>query len=74
MELINDFTKPYIFLSGEGMLVEGTARILLWEHDCIILQAREKIKITGDTLSLDFKGQGNVMISGKIFSVEFFPC
>ena len=74
MEFINDFIKPYILLSGEGMLVEGTVRIILWEKDRIILASREKITVCGDSLSLNHKGHGSVLISGKIFSLEFSPC
>lgn len=74
MEFINDFIKPYIFLSGEGMLIEGTVRIIVWEKDRIILKAREKITVCGDSLSLDHKGHGSVLISGRIFSLEFSLC
>ena len=74
MEFFNDFIKPYIFFSAEGMLIEGTARIILWEKDRIILEARDRITVSGDMLVLDHKGRGSVMISGHIYAVEFSQC
>lgn len=74
MDILSDFIKPYIFISGEGMLIEGTAKIILWEKDCIILAARDKITVTGENLVLDHKGHGSVLISGQIFAVEFSVC
>lgn len=74
MEFFNDFIKPYIFISGEGMLIEGTAKIVLWEKDRIILEARDKITVSGDSLVLDHKGHGSVMISGHIAALEFSGC
>jgi len=74
LEFVNDFTKPYIFLSGEGMLIEGTVSIIVWEKDRIILKAREKITLCGENLSLNHKGHGSVFISGRIFSLEFSLC
>ncbi len=70
MEIFSDFFKPYIFMSGEGLLVEGIKRIVLWESGCIILQSRERIRVSGECLKLEYKGEGAVSVSGKIQSVE----
>ena len=71
MEFFEEFTKPYIFLSGEGIRIEGLVKIEVWEKTSIILRAKEKIKITGKNLRLDFRGQGIVLIRGKVTSLEF---
>lgn len=70
MEIMNDFIKPYIFLSGEGVLVEGCVRIVSWESERIILVARDRLSISGCDLKLDFKGSGAAFVSGKIFCIE----
>ncbi len=70
MEIFSDFLKPYIFMSGEGVLVEGIRRILVWDEECIILQARERIKIAGEKLKLEHKGLDAVSVSGRVKSLE----
>ncbi len=71
MELLNDFIHPYIFISGEGVLFEGEVKIIRWEENCIILQCRERIKVSGERLSLKYKGDGCIGVVGKILSLEF---
>ena len=74
MDIIKDIFKPYIFLSGEGLLVEGTVRLCLWQKDCIILKSGDKIKISGEELKLEHRGCGTVLVQGKIRKLEFLPC
>ncbi len=71
MEIFSDFLHPYIFISGEGILIEGMRRIIVWEENCIILQAREKIRVSGEGLKLEHKGQDAVSVRGKVLSLEF---
>jgi hypothetical protein len=71
MDFFEEFTRPYIFLSGEGVRIEGLVKIEVWEKTSIILRAKEKIKIAGRNLRLDFRGQGIVLIRGKVICLEF---
>lgn len=71
MEILNDFIHPYIFISGEGVLFEGEVKIIRWEENCIILKCRERIKVSGEGLSLKYKGDGGIGVHGKILSLEF---
>lgn len=74
MDILQKFINPYIFMSSEGMLVEGTNRIIVWENERIILQSREKICVTGESLRLECRGEKTVLLKGRIHSVEFSKC
>lgn len=74
MEYFDDFTKPYIFVSGEGMLIEGVSKICVWEELRIVVICREKITVTGENLTLDYKGQRALLLKGKISALEFSSC
>ncbi len=74
MEILSGLFAPYIFLSGEGVLVEGCVRIVSWDSERIVLIAHDKVCISGCDLKLDFKGNGACSVSGKIVSIELLPC
>jgi len=74
MEIFTDMIKPYIFLSGEGVLIEGTVRIVSWESERVVVVASDRVCVSGSDLKLDFKGNGASFISGRISAIELLPC
>jgi hypothetical protein len=74
VEILQKLRDPYIFMSHEGLLVEGVCKIILWESERIILLSREKISVAGESLRLECRGRETVLLSGRIRSVEFFEC